>query len=115
MSIGIICRSLLRETCVRFTSRVNLGGQFSPRFFSVTQKTESVAQKNFEDMKNKFNFEQFKQTQVKSFEKFKQSPAVKELFDDDTEKAWRAYNDYCVCKFNRYVQSIYGGNPATLL
>ncbi len=106
MSIGIIRKSLLKENGVRFTSKVNLLGQF---------KTRSIAQKNFEGMKNSSSFEEFKQTQVKSFEKFKESPAVKELFQDDVEKMQRAYNEYCVCKFNRHVKSIYGGNPATLV
>lgn len=119
MSLGILVRSLVKESSVRWNYGLNLWGRLGSRSFSVAhsvaQKADSTAQKNFESMKNKFDFEQFKQTQVKSFEKFKESPSIKKICGNDLEKILRAYEEYCVCKFNRYVQSEYGGNPATMV
>jgi hypothetical protein len=65
-------------------------------------------------MKNKLNFEQFRQTKVESLEDFKNSPEIKQLFDEDVVKISQAYRKYCESKYNRYLQSVYGGNPATM-
>jgi len=94
---------------------LNLWGRLGVRPYSTSRKAELIAQDGFENMEIKINFEYFKHNQVKSFEKYRESPVVKELFGGDMEKISKAYEDYCLCKFNKHVQTVYGGNPSTML
>lgn len=67
------------------------------------------------DQKKPISFELFKETQMESLEEYKESPMVKELMGDDMTKISPSYEGYCRSRYARYCQSMYGGNPATLI
>ncbi len=115
MSGRIFLGLLQKRSYIRPNFGPNLWGQFSTRSYSTAQKAGLTAQESFGSMKSKLNFEQFKHSHVKDFEIFKDSPSIKRLFGDDMEEISKAYEDYCLCKYNRYVQTIFGGNPATMI
>ena len=52
---------------------------------------------------------------LKSFEEFKESPPIKELFGNNKQKISKAYKDYCLNKTNRLKKLTYGGNPINML
>ena len=62
-----------------------------------------------------FEFEEFKKKNIKPIEEFASSPAIQALCGTDKEKIAKAYNDYCVSKFNRAKLLENGGNPATMV
>lgn len=103
-----------RTSCSYSAPRLNLWGRIGYRSYSTSERVEHTVKENFKVMQG-LNFEQFKKTKVKSFEEFKQSPRVKMLFDNDMEKVSKAYEEYCVCKFNRYRLAEHGGNPGTMM
>lgn len=103
-----------RTSCSYSAPRLNLWGGIRHRSYSTSERVKNTVKENFKVLKG-LNFEQFKKTKVKSFEEFKQSPMVKMLFDNHMEKIFKAYEDYCVCKFNRYQLAEHGGNPDTLM
>ena len=86
----------------------------SSSHYPATVKTYRVVKGNFRLMKQ-LSFEEFKKKNVKSFEEFKKSPEIIELFENNTEKVKRAYDDYCICKYNRFKIEQHGGNPSTML
>ena len=83
--------------------------------YSTAQRVETNVQHQFKNMKKPLDFDQFKEEKVKSFVDYKNSPIVKDFFGGDLEKISTAYRDYCICKYNRYLQSFYSGNAATML
>ena len=93
----------------------NVWGRFGLRSYSTAKRAEFTAKESFKNMEKNLNLEQFKQTKVKSLEEFKESPIIKGLFGNNEEKISQSYEDYCLCKFNRYRLSEYGGNPGTML
>lgn len=52
---------------------------------------------------------------LKSFEEFKSSPEIKKLYKNNKETLKRVYEDDCTCKYNRYKNEQYGGNPGTMI
>lgn len=107
---------ILTESRVPFMYRLSSWRSFGARPYTTFQAAESATPKKIEGIKNKLNFNQFKEAQVKSLEEFKKSPAIKQLFKcTEEEKISQAYKDYCQCKYNRYSQSVYGGNPAKMV
>lgn len=61
------------------------------------------------------SFEEFKKkSTIVSFEKFCQSPYVREIANGDVKEMKRAYNEYCQSRYKFYKQKLYGGNPATM-
>ena len=105
---------LTRTRCSYPTSMLNWWGRIGYRSYSTSERIESTVKETFKTMQD-LNFEQFRKTKVKPFEEFKESPRIKELFDNDIEKVSKAYEDYCVCKFNRYRLAQHGGNPGTMM
>lgn len=69
---------------------------------------------NFKNM-NQIEFDEFKQSQVKPLSAYKNSTIIKELFGNDEQRISEAYEQYCLCKFNRYLVSFKGGNPANMI
>ncbi|MBA2367712.1 MAG: hypothetical protein H0V82_01655 [Candidatus Protochlamydia sp.] len=67
------------------------------------------------DLKMQKSFEEFKKMQVKSFDLFKESPSIKIICGDDNDKITQAYQGYCLGKYNRYIHTLYGGNPSTII
>lgn len=94
--------------------RFHLWGQVRYRLHFTSERVEVIANKSFKTMQD-LNFEQFKKTRVKPFEVFRESPRIKELFGNHREKISKAYEDYCICKFNRYRLGQRGGNPGTMM
>ena len=103
-----------KTSCSFSVSRFNSWRPIGCRFYSTSDKVEMTVKENFKEMQS-ISFEQFKNTKVKSFEEYKQSPRVKILFGSDMKKIADAYEDYCVCKFNRYRLVEHGGNPARMI
>ena len=106
---------MIRESRAR--SSITLNGDWPRhlRFCTTSPRTFSEAQDMLENMKANLNFERFKAKKVESFETFNESPEIKKFYNNDIQKIKQAYADYCLLKFNRYKQSIDGGNPATIL
>ena len=77
-------------------------------------KANAIANKNIASMQ-KLSFEEFKEKKLRTFEEFKNSPEIKKLYKDNEETIKRVYEDYCICKYNRYKISQYGGNPGTMI
>ncbi len=98
--------------CFRPNYGLNLWGQFCARSYSTAQRTELTGH---ERIKKSLDFEHFKRTQLKSFETFKKSPGIRQVFGDDMEKISQAYDGYCLIKFNDLVQKIYGGDPSRMI
>jgi len=94
---------------------LNLWKSLGARPYATAKKVESSAHSTLGETKSKLSFEQFQRLRVKSLEEFKKSPAIQQICGDDITKVSQAYNDYCKCKYTRYLQSIYGGNPATMI
>ena len=103
-----------QTSCLYSASRLNLPGRNGFRSYSTAEIGGSSGKVNLKEMQD-LSFEQFKKTKVKSFEVFKQSPRVQFLFGNDIEKVSKAYEDDCVCKYNRFRLVEHGGNPATIL
>ena len=114
MSAGIFLRGMIGEARVPLAYGLNLRSLLGVRPYITAQRVEETAKKKVEEMRNKLNFEQFQRTKVESIEDFKNSPEVRQLFDGDIAKISQAYKKYCESKYNRYLQSLYGGNPATM-
>ena len=96
--------------------------------FSTLFKTEYNAKKILNDystngingfplniqMKKQVTFDEFKK-KIKSFEEFKESSAVKIVCENNKEKISKAYEEYCLCQYNRYKDSLYGGNSSKMV
>lgn len=83
----------------------------SPNTLTKQSKSSII----FEQMAKRLSFEEFKKTNVKSYEAFQNSPRIKTLYGSDLEKIKSAYEEHCILKYNRYIQSIKGGNPSTMI
>ena len=83
-------------------------------YCSYSKSEKDSVKRNYE-MKQDLDFGQFKNVKLRSFAEFQKLPSVKALFNDDMEKISKAYEDYCICKFNRYRLAEYGDNPGTMI
>jgi hypothetical protein len=82
------------------------------------EKTITTANKNIVSMQRSdykvLDYEVFKK-KLKSFEEFKSSPEIIKLYKNNEETLKRVYEDDCTCKYNRYKNEQYGGNPGTMI
>jgi hypothetical protein len=99
---------------VRSAFHLTTYSRIGVRYYTISQKVERNALDCLKNME-KLNLDLSKQTKAKSFEAFRNSPSIKSLFGDDIEKITQAYNEYLICRYNRYLHSMYGGNAAHMM
>lgn len=111
MSGKIFLGLLSRESIVRSHYGLNLWGRFSYCSYSTAKKIEGAKSEN---MDNILSFNDFKSRYVESWERFKESPAVKAVCGNDLEKISKAYERFCSSEYSSYKHQVYGGNPSLM-
>lgn len=77
------------------------------RFFSLTPDQG--------EQKKSLSFEEFKLSEVETFEKYCENSTVRCICEDDHERLVQAYENYCKIKYNQYQQCLEGYNPARMI
>jgi hypothetical protein len=95
--------------------RLLIRGRLHPTSYSTACKSSQAAHECLQQEKL-LSFEEFVRTRAENFEKFKESPYIKEECQKNPDKAREAYQKFCQSQYSLYKhQYKSSGNPALMI